>query len=122
MQTEQNNLDNAERGRSADTMNTLSGITVSAVKKGFTENFSVEDGKLQSPSSGKAYTPQEVRIDNFYRFEGASDPADNAILYCMETNDGTKGMLIDSYGHDADVSISEFIKKIEEMHKAEAEG
>lgn len=119
----QDNLENdAQEG--PDNMNTLSSVTESAVRKGFSENFSVDkSGKLlKSPSTGITYHPQDVKIDNFYRFEGDSDPADNAILYCLETNDGIKGMLIDSYGHDADVAIGDFIKKVEEIHKAEAEG
>lgn len=122
MNTSMDNLEGAQE--SPDNMNTLSSVTESAVRKGFSENFSVDKfGKLlKSPSTGNNYHPQDVKIDNFYRFEGDSDPADNAILYCLETNDGIKGMLIDSYGHDADAAIGEFIKKVEEIHKAEAEG
>ncbi len=104
-----------------DTMNTLSSLTETAVKKGYTENFQVSDGGLLAPSTEVCYLPQEVKIDNFYRFEGTSDPDDNAILYCLQTNDGVKGMLIDSYGAGADEKISEFIKRVEEIHKVEAE-
>lgn len=104
-----------------DTMNTLSSLTETALKKGYTENFQVSDGGLLAPSTEVCYLPQEVKIDNFYRFEGPSDPDDNAILYCLQTNDGVKGMLIDSYGAGADEKISEFIKRVEEIHKVEAE-
>lgn len=104
-----------------DIMNTLSSLTETAVKKGYTENFRVEEGGLLAPSTNVCYLPQEVKIDNFYRFEGVSDPDDNAILYCLQTNDGVKGMLIDSYGAGADEKISEFIKRVEEIHKVEAE-
>ncbi len=118
----ENNEFDKETEHSTENMNTLSSLTMTAVKKGYIENFSVKSGKLHAPTANSYYSPQEVRIDNFYRFEGASDPADNAILYCLETHDGVKGMLIDSYGHDADGAITEFIKKVEEIHKAEAEG
>lgn len=123
MNTLQDNFEN-DAQESPDNMNTLSNLTTSAVRKGFSENFSVEkNGKgLKAPSNGKTYLPEDVRIDNFYRFEGASDPADNAILYCLETNDGIKGMLIDSYGPEADSSITTFIKNVEKIHKAESEG
>lgn len=121
MNTIQDNLEQ-DAQESADSMNTLSSLTETAVKKGYTENMTVKGGKLYAPSVNNYYRPQDVKIDNFYRFEGASDPGDNAILYCLQTNDGTKGMLIDSYGHDADAAISEFIKKVEEIHKTEAEG
>ena len=123
MNTMPDNIDN-DAPQNPDSMITLSSLTTTAVRKGFSENFSVDKGGklLKSPSTGNTYHPQDVRIENFYRFEGASDPGDNAILYCLQTNDGTKGMLIDSYGHDADAAISEFIKKVEEIHKTEAEG
>lgn len=102
-------------------MTTLSSLTDSAVKKGYTENFQMQPSGLFAPTNNVHYLPNEVKIDNFYRFEGASDPQDNAILYCLETHDGIKGMLIDSYGNDADEMITNFIKEVEEMHKAEAE-
>jgi len=104
-----------------DSMNTLSSLTDSVIKKGYTENFQMQPEGLYAPSTNIHYAPNEVKIDNFYRFEGASDPQDSAILYSLETHDGIKGMLIDSYGSDADAMITEFIKEVEHIHKAEAE-
>jgi len=52
---------------------------------------------LFSYTREKNYRPEEICIINFYRFEGQSDPADNAILYVIETNDGSKGTIIDAY-------------------------
>ncbi len=118
----ENNEFDKEAEHSTEDMNTLSSLTTSAVKKGYAENFTVKSGKLHAPAVDKYFGPQEVRIDNFYRFEGASDPGDNAILYCIVTQDGVKGMLIDSYGHGSNSAIGEFIKKVEEIHKVEAEG
>ena len=101
-------------------MNTLSSLTETAFYKGYTDNFRVEEDGLYAPATDIHYLPNEVKIDNFYRFEGASDPDDNAILYCIETHDGVKGTLIDSYGANNDDLISEFIKDVEEIQKAEA--
>jgi hypothetical protein len=34
----------------------------------------------------------------YYRFEGASNPDDNVVLYVIETSRGEKGLLLDAYG------------------------
>jgi hypothetical protein len=50
-----------------------------------------------------------------YRFEGDSDPSDNAILYLIEANDGLIGYSMDAYGvysNHEDSRYDDFIKKI----------
>ena len=85
--------------------------------EGFDKQFkAVKDG-LKELSSEKIYSPYQVKIVNFYRFEGESDPADNSILYAIETEDGMKGTLTDAFGPYADSKVSEFIKEVEELHK-----
>jgi hypothetical protein len=86
-------------------------------EEGFTEDFQVTKQGLTTYNADKTYKPEQVRIDNFYRFEGASDPADNSILYVIETNDGTKGTLVDAYGAYADTDVSKFIVQVEEIQK-----
>ena len=100
-------------------MNTLSECINSLQQDGYKENFLVKDTGLFAPESKKIYKPEETTIANFYRFEGNSDPADNSILYAIETSDGTKGILIDSYGPDATALIADYIKKVKEIKKKE---
>jgi hypothetical protein len=98
-------------------MLTLSEGTNIALKKGFTENFKVVGKGLTTNAEEKFYSPEDVKIDNFFRFEGYSDPMDNAILYLIETNDHVKGMLIDAYGAYADAKLSKFIHDVEDIQK-----
>jgi hypothetical protein len=84
---------------------------------GFKENFMIKDGAMKALDTGKSYSPSEVKILNFYRFEGESDPADNAILYALETNDGIRGLLSDAYGPYADVKVSKFMTEVEDIMK-----
>jgi len=101
-------------------MTTMTGCMNKLQSDGFTENFVAGEKGLEAPSSHKFYIPSEVKILNFYRFEGESDPADNAIVYAIETNDGTKGMLVDSYGGAyANQFVSKFITEVEEITKKE---
>jgi hypothetical protein len=89
---------------------------------GFAESFMVREGKLTDSKSEKSYEPHQVKVINFYRFEGESDPADNSILYAIETSDGTRGMLTDAYGAYADESTSKFLRQVEEIMKQTTPG
>ncbi len=68
-----------------------------------------------SIGNGKFYQPRDLKIIKTYRFEGESDPADSSILYLIESNDGTIGYSVDSYGafsnHD-DMNYDDFIRKV----------
>ena len=99
-------------------MTTLVSCTNRLVKEGYTENFVPKNAGIEAPSSGKIYVPTECKIVNFYRFEGESDPADNSVVYAIEANDGTRGLLIDAYGGPyVNHKVGKFIKEIEEIEK-----
>jgi hypothetical protein len=84
---------------------------------GFKEDFQVTKEGLTNYNEDKHYNPEQVKIVNFYRFEGSSDPGDNSILYVIETDDGTKGTLVDAYGVYSDSDVSKFIVQVEEIQK-----
>ena len=48
--------------------------------------------------NGKSYNPDEIKIIKTYRFEGDSDPADEAIIYLIKAHDGVIGYSLDAYG------------------------
>jgi hypothetical protein len=98
-------------------MRTLSECTTEALERGYTENFKVDTKGLTTAAGKDFYRPEQVSITNFYRFEGYSDPQDNSILYFIVTSDGKKGTLIDVYGAEADVKISNFIREVEDIQK-----
>lgn len=101
----------------ADTMNSLIDVSNKMMKQGYTETFKVVNGMLQAISNKKDYRPDEISIINFYRFEGASDPADNSIMYVIETNDGLKGTIVDAYGPYADRNLEKFMNEVEDISK-----
>jgi hypothetical protein len=87
-------------------------------REGFTKDFRVnDDGTLCSMGDDKTYGPGDVRIVNFYRFEGETDPDDMSILYALECNDGTKGTISNSYGPMADADIDAFMVKVQDLGK-----
>jgi hypothetical protein len=98
-------------------MTTLSEQVDRVVSEGYKENFRVVNGALTSEKASHPYKPDQVVIANFYRFEGYSNPEDNSILFVLETHDGKKGTLVDSYGSAADENISHFIRQVEDIQK-----
>jgi hypothetical protein len=106
-----------EQNATTEDMKTLASCLNKLVLDGYTEDFKVNEKGLYSLQTEKLYKPEDVHVVNFYRFEGASDPADNSILYAIETGEGIKGTLIDAYGPYAEPLVTTFMKKVEDVNK-----
>jgi len=106
-----------ENTASKEEMKTLASTLNKLVLEGFTEDFKASEMGLLSLKGEHRYSPQEVHVVDFFRFEGDSDPADSSILYVIETNDGTKGTLSDAYGPYADPNVTKFMKQVEDITK-----
>ena len=100
-----------------DFLKTMVSCIDALIKEGYTENYKVIERGLKSLRRERIYTPSEVKVLNFYRFEGNSDPADSSILYAIETIDGGKGTLVDAYGPYSDTQITTFMQQVHEIHK-----
>src|SRR5437868_2669826 len=98
-------------------MKTLSSCMNSLQSQGYTENFMVNEYGLHGLNADRYYNPEEVRIVDFYRFEGESDPGDMAILYALETNDGLKGIISDAFGSAGDPHVGKFMLAVEDVMK-----
>lgn len=98
-------------------MTTLSQVMTRLPEFGYGEELKIQREKGAILGDDKhVYQPEDLKIVKAYRFEGESDPADMAVIYALQTNDGNKGYLLDSYGtysgEDA-IYVNEFIKKIQ---------
>ncbi len=102
---------------SVDNMTTLLSCIQKANEKGFARDFLITDHGLSWRGGNQFYRPDEVVIEDFYRYEGKSDPDENAILYLMMTKDGNKGVFSSTFGIYADPVSTEFIMQIEEIMK-----
>ncbi len=89
-----------------------------AAERGFVETFSATSNGLTT-SAGRHYSPEELTIMNYYRFEGMSDPDENAILYLIQANDGAAGTLVDAYGAYSDVNVDRTVQSIRAIQKEE---
>jgi len=110
------------KSASTEDMRTLVSCLNKLTSDGYTEDFKVSEMGLLSQQHEKIYQPSEVSIVNFYRFEGASDPADNSIIYVIETADGIKGTLIDAYGPYADPLVDRYVEEVASINKKAVHG
>jgi hypothetical protein len=77
-------------------------------EKGFTVDFNLKENNISG--SGK-YKSEDFEIVDVYRYEGDSDPGDEATVYALETN-GIKGILVTGFGMSSDEATFESLKKM----------
>jgi hypothetical protein len=80
--------------------------------KGFDLDFSPVEGGLKSSRTGEIVAPEDARILYSYRFEGATNPGDEAVVYGIETKGGSRGVLIDAFGPYASRELAAFIDRM----------
>ena len=78
----------------------------------FTAHFGVIGERLRAFDSGKTFRADEVTIRGYQQFEGASDPDDMAIVYAIESLDGTRGSLVDAFGVYSNPTVSAFLRHV----------
>ena len=76
---------------------TLSQAVNTLTENGFTEDFKAEEKYIKALYSKKEYLPKELKIVEYFRFEGMGSPEDETELFAIIANDGTKGTLVMSY-------------------------
>lgn len=79
-------------------------------EKGFTVDFNIkEDSLICENGNLKA---DEFEIVDVYRYEGDTDPADEATVYAIESKSGIKGVLVTGYGMYADTFSTSLLSKL----------
>lgn len=79
-------------------------------KRGFDLDFNLHENCLIC--QGNKFNVDDFEITEVYRFEGNSDPSDEAIVYAIESVSGTKGVLVSGYGISAEGMSAEMAKKL----------
>ncbi|CAN5129835.1 hypothetical protein BH09BAC2_BH09BAC2_20230 [soil metagenome] len=79
-------------------------------QQGYTIDFNLEENCLTG-GSGK-YEAKDFTIVDVYRYEGASDPGDEAAVYALESEKGIKGILVAGYGISADTMTTSILSKL----------
>jgi len=81
-------------------------------KRGYTEDFDLHPHCVHCAANELELHPEDFQVDEFYRFEGMSNPDDNSIVYAISGKDGTKGILVDAYGPYSENLEEAMVKKL----------
>lgn len=87
-------------------------------KRGYTYDFNIDKNHLASESLPHRLSPTDFEIDEFYRFEGITNPEDESIVYAISSEKyGVKGVLVNAFGRDADPASAELVSKLHNHHQ-----
>ena len=95
------------------TYDTVSEAVNDLKNRGYNINFKLADDHLYCPDPVVQLKPEEFEISEVYRFEGNTDPADEAIVYAIESIRGQKGVLVNAYGAFSDTATDNLVKKLQ---------
>lgn len=96
---------------------TLTAAVADLENRGYEYDFNLAQDCLECKALDLQLMPEEFEIDEFYRFEGMTDPADSAVIYAISSPVGNlKGVLIDAYGVYAENISPELLDKLKMHH------
>jgi|SRR6476620_1675296 len=99
-------------------MTTLSEVLEVLKKEGYTTDFNLKNSCLLCAGNSLEISPQDFVVDKHYRFEGATDPGDEAILYAISSEKyNLKGTLVNGYGIYSDEVSNEMMKALQPKQK-----
>jgi hypothetical protein len=81
-------------------------------QRGYSIDFNLQADRLVCPHTPLSLSSADFEIAEVYRFEGDSDPADEAAVYAIESADGRKGLLVTGFGISAEGTGEEMVEKL----------
>ena len=98
------------------TYDTLSEAIDGLKKRGYTEDLNLKPHCVECAALDLQLHPEHFTVDEYHRFEGASNPSDNSIVYAIHSNDGVKGVLVDAYVMYSESMTEDMARKLRVMH------
>ncbi|GAC1311857.1 MAG: hypothetical protein NVSMB24_32220 [Mucilaginibacter sp.] len=96
-------------------MTTVSEVINYLKKEGYTIDFNLKENCLECNGTSLQIHPDDFVIDKHYRFEGFSDPADEAVVYAISSPKyNLKGILVNGYGPSSDPLTDQMIAALRE--------
>lgn len=92
---------------------TVSQTVNGLAQAGYTHNFNLENDCVACAPEKIYLKASEFEIDEVHRFEGETDPADEAIVYAISAlNGGIKSVLVNAYGVYANSTSADLVAKL----------
>ena len=90
----------------ADAPDTVTEAVALLRSEGYTDDVELTGGGFTCPACGAPHHLEQGVVDRVYRFEGPSDPGDEAIVigvHCASC--GRRGVLVSAFGPEADPAV-----------------
>jgi len=82
--------------------------------QGYTTDFNLVENALVCNSDKSVYSEDHLVINDIYRYEGDSDPGDEATVYAIQSTSGIKGILVTGYGMSGNEDTNHILMKLEQ--------
>lgn len=103
-------------------LKTLSQVLNILIQRGITKEICMNDkDQMILGCDEKVYQPEDLCIVKSYRFEGDSNPDDNAVLYLVKDKEGQLATILDSYGSESNYSGAAFDTFLREVPMQESD-
>jgi hypothetical protein len=79
---------------------TLTAAVADLEKRGYEYDFNLSADYIECKAIDMQLMPEEFEIDEFYRFEGMTDPDDSSVIYAISSQVGNlKGVILMLMAH-----------------------
>ena len=98
------------------TYDTVSQAVQGLKERGYSIDFNLEEDCLVCRQPPFKLMPDEFEITEVHRYEGNSDPGDEAVVFAIESRSGEKGILVNGFGVSADAASDAMVAKLNVRH------
>jgi hypothetical protein len=98
------------------TYDTVSDAVRGLKQRGYTIDFNLGADQITCSAPSVTLRPDEFEITEVYRFEGDSNPDDEAVVYAIESKHGHRGVLVNGFGISADALGQEMVRRLAVKH------
>lgn len=80
---------------------------------GYTDELQLDGSGITCTACGTRHEPERLVVTHTFRFEGPSDPADEAIVLGVECPAcGVKSTVVSAYGPEAEPALFEILQRL----------
>ena len=90
----------------------LADAVESLKEKGFDHVFELGEDHITCSTTNAEYTPEDLSIVESHSFGQGTDPGSESSVHAIQSNEGTKGVLILSYGVYVDPNKAKLIDQL----------
>lgn len=95
----------------------LAGVVEQFSLAGYDDDFRAEIGGLRASRARCLHQPEDLVVDQLRRFEGPSNPDDEATVFALTCPDGVRGTYVVPYGAGMPEADAEMVRRLEDRRR-----